>query len=150
MRTESSGEAARFLKKLIMNSGPQDTYRKSKSQLLLDTEALAVMLDDLQNYYTHRYKYGYGNDIQHLLKDMLECYHASQILVDFNQRSLKLQVFLYKLDTLFSLLELLSVKCGLPDDKLNLIYRQTDKIAKHVKGLRSYFASQAGQNQVRR
>lgn len=116
---------------------------KPKPPLLNDTKALAALLDDIQNDFTHRYKYGYGYRIQNLISDMLECYHASQTLTDFNHRALKLQQFLYKLDTINSILELLASRCGLPDNKLNLIYRQTDKIAKQTKGLRKYFADVA-------
>lgn len=121
----------------------QNKTRKPKPQLLNDTEALAVLLDDIQNDFTHRYKYGYGYRIQNLISDMLECYHASQTLTDFNHRAMKLQQFLVKLDTINSILELLASRCGLPDSKLNLIYRQTDKIAKQTKGLRKYFVDVA-------
>ena len=123
--------------------GLQNNLRKPKPQLLNDIEVLAVLLDDVQNDFTHRYKYGYGYRIQNLIADMLECYHASQTLVDFNQRAIKLQMALYKLDTINSILELLASRCGLPDNKINLIYRQTDKIAKQTKGLRKYFAELA-------
>ena len=127
---------------LTMN-GLQNTTRKPKPQLLHDTEALAVLLDDIQNDFTHRYKYGYGYKIQKLLSEMLECYHASQTYTDFNRRSEVLQDFLVKLDSINSILEILASRCGLPDSKLNLIYRQTDKIAKQTKGLRKYFAEMA-------
>ena len=133
------------------NIQPSQRGFVSKPQVLEDTKVLAILLDDLQQYYPHKYKYGWGNDLQHISKELFEAFHASQILIDFSQRVVKLQIFLYKLDTLCTLLEIICNRCALPDDKINQIYRLTDKIAKQIKGLRSYFANFAnGQNQMRR
>lgn len=131
----------------------QQSQRSSlaKPQVLEDTKVLAILLDDLQQFYPHKYKYGWGNDLQRISAELFEAFHASQTLLDFNQRVVKLQIFLYKLDTLCTLLEIICSRCALPDTKINQIYRLTDKIAKQIKGLRSYFANMAsGQNQMRR
>ncbi len=111
--------------------------------MLHDIEALAVLLNEIHHLFPHKYKYGYGNKLQMLVSDMVECYHKSQRLVDFNDRSKALQTLLVDIDTIYSLLEIMASLLTLEDDKLYLIYRHMDKIAKQTKGLSKYFAETA-------
>jgi len=120
-----------------------DKPLRPRPQLLQDIEALAKLLDESQKWYPHRYKYGYGYRIQNLVADMIECYHFSQIHTDFNRRADVLQRLLIKLDSIYSLLEIIASIGGFPDDKLNQIYRLMDGIAKQTKGLKAYFATKS-------
>lgn len=123
-----------------MNEGNNKPL-KPKPQLKNDIEALGRLLNDV--FITHRYKYGYGYKIQKLVAEIIECYHGSQIYTDFNKRSEVLQDILVKLDSISSILEILSSSCGIYDDELNLIYRHMGKIAKQTNGLRKYFVQVA-------
>ena len=119
-------------------NGVNNKPLKPKPQLKNDVEALGRLLNDV--FITHRYKFGYGYKIQLLVSEIIECYHGSQLYTDFNKRSEVLQDILVKLDSISSILEILSGSRGIYDDELNIIYRHMDKIAKQTNGLRKYFA----------
>jgi hypothetical protein len=115
-------------------------------KVLDDTRQLAKMLDELQDSFDHKHKYGWGNDLQHLTADMLLCLRRSQTYTDFHKRANVLEEFLADLDTVQDLLGLIAACCAVPRNKLELVFRKMDEVTPQIKGLRSYFARVASQN----
>ena len=124
----------------------ENKKRFNGPKVLDDTRQLAKMLDELQDSFDHKHKYGWGNDLQHLMANMLRCLRRSQTYTDFNKRVAALEDFLSDLDTVQDLLGLICACCAVPRNKLELVFRKMGEITPQVKGLRAYFARVASHN----
>lgn len=81
----------------------------AKPKVYRDTLNLLYLIDKISKDkgLPKRYRYGWYGDIQHISAEMLAEWHTSQLSATYDEKTEHLTAFLVKLNTIYSLLEVL-------------------------------------------
>jgi hypothetical protein len=118
----------------------------AKPKVYRDTLNLLYLIDKISKDkgLPKRYRYGWYGDIQHISAEMLAEWHTSQLSATYDEKTEHLTAFLVKLNTIYSLLEVLIATQALPDTKLIQIFAHVDEIQKQIRGMRKYILNKVG------
>jgi len=118
----------------------------AKAKVYRDTMNLLYLIDKItkDKGLPKRYRFGWFSEIQRISAEMLAEWHTSQLSTSAAEKSEHLTRFIIKLNTIYSLLEILIAVQALPDSKLLRIFVQLDEIQKQIRGIRKYILNNAG------